>query len=212
MRQAGNASRTSSVRALLGSVVAAYVCAGLMASCSSSTPHTARHAVTTAHQAASPTTTTTTSPRTTTTIASPSVTYRVKLGDRLTTIAKRLHISVPAIVFANHLTNPDRLREGQVLKLPGHPPVALVVTPPRGAPGQRFQLDLIGSKPSEVIRFIIASPAGKHAGPAHIASKDGAITTKYKTSPSDRAGTYKVVVTGNKGTKAQASFVVIKHP
>ena len=212
MRQGANGSATTSRRALSGSFIVVLACAGLMAACSSSAPRTARPAGTTGHTTVTTTTTTTTASSTTTTTSTPSVTYRVKRGDRLTTIAKRFRTSIPAIVFTNHLTNPDRLADGQVLKIPTHPPLVLVITPSKGPPGQRFEFDLIGSKPSEVIRFAIASPAGKHTGPPHIASKDGTVTTRYKTSPTDRSGTYKVVVTGNKGTTTRASFLVVKRP
>ena len=211
MRQGANRPAARSRRALAGSLIAVLVSAGLVAACSSSTPRTARHAGTTAETTVSTTTTTTTS-RTKTTTATPSVTYRVKPGDRLTTIAKRFRTSIPAIVFTNHLTNPDRLTDGQVLKIPTHPPLVLVITPSKGRQGQRFEFDLIGSKPSEVVRFAIASPAGKHTGPAHIASKDGTVTTRYETALTDRTGTYRVVATGNKGTTTRASFVVVKSP
>lgn len=76
--------------------------------------------------AAPPTTatTTTTVPATTTTVATtappttvPS-TYVVQAGDTLTKIAARFGTTVAAIVALNQLENPDRLSEGQVLKIP----------------------------------------------------------------------------------------------
>lgn len=142
----------------------------------------------------------------------PPVTYVVRRGDRLTAIAARLHTSITAIVLANHMTNPDRLSEGQVLKIPTHAPLVLLVKPSKGPQGQQFQLDLIGAKPTEVIRFEIDSPAGKRNGPPHIASKDGSVTTKYTSGLTDQAGTYKVVAVGNQGTRTQTAFVVVKRP
>ena len=211
MRHGANGSFVTR-RALAGSIIAVVACAGLMAACSSSAPRTARHAGTTGRTTASTTTTTASTTTNTTTTTTPSVGYRVKHGDRLSTIATRFHVSIPAIVYVNHISNPDRLSDGQVLKIPTHPPLVLVVTPSKGPPGQRFEFDLIGSKPTEVVRFTIDSPAGKHTGPAHIASKDGTVTTTYQTSPTDRSGTYKVGATGNKGSRTRASFLVVKRP
>ena len=128
----------------------------------------------------------------------------------MTTIAKRFGVSIAAIVFVNHVANPDRLTEGQVLKIPRHPALTLRVTPSKGPAGQKFELTLVGSKPSEVIRFSIDSPAGKHVGPPHIASPDGSVTTRYQTSLTDPTGTYKAIAKGNKGATAQASFLVVK--
>ncbi len=206
MRQVANDSTATSRRALTGSLTAAFTCVALLVSCSSSAKHSAPHVTTTAHKSVP--TTTTGAPKTTTT--APLITYKVKRGDRLTTIAKRFRVSVPAIVFVNRIANPDRVTDGQVLKNPSHPPLALVVTPVKGPQGQKFALNVIGSKPSEVIRFEIDSSTGKHIGPPHTASTDGAVTTKYQTSVASATGTYKVIASGNKGTKTKASFVVAK--
>jgi hypothetical protein len=129
----------------------------------------------------------------------------------LTTIANRFHISIAAIVFANHVADPDRLSEGQALKIPSKPPLKLLVTPSAGQPSQTFELNLIGSKPSEVIRFEIDSPAGKRTGPRHIASNDGSVTTRYQTSSANPIGVYKVTAKGSKGSRTTASFRVVKH-
>lgn len=44
--------------------------------------------------------------------------YQVQPGDNLTTIARRFGVSVEALSRANALTNPDRLRPGDVLIIP----------------------------------------------------------------------------------------------
>jgi murein DD-endopeptidase MepM/ murein hydrolase activator NlpD len=49
----------------------------------------------------------------------PTATVRVGSGDTLSSIAGRYHTSVSAIARANGITNPDRIREGTVLRLPG---------------------------------------------------------------------------------------------
>ena len=50
--------------------------------------------------------------------ASTAGTYTVKAGDTLGGIAARHHSSSAAIATANHLTNPNALKVGQVLRIP----------------------------------------------------------------------------------------------
>jgi LysM repeat protein len=50
--------------------------------------------------------------------ASGGVTYKVKSGDTLTTIAKHFHVSIKAIQSANSLSTTS-IKVGQVLKIPG---------------------------------------------------------------------------------------------
>jgi LysM repeat protein len=80
-----------------------------------------------------PTVTTTTTP--TTTI--PPF-YVVQKGDTLTSIAKKFHVSIAAIVAANKLANPDKVEAGQRLALPRPPPRAAPTTsvspPPVASP------------------------------------------------------------------------------
>ena len=45
--------------------------------------------------------------------------YTVRLGDTLYSIARRYGTTVNAIMAANGLTNPDRIRSGQTLRMPG---------------------------------------------------------------------------------------------
>lgn len=58
-------------------------------------------------------------------------TYTVKQGDTLSVIARRHGVSMTALAQANALTNPDALRIGQVLTIPGGTaaPAAAPVTP-----------------------------------------------------------------------------------
>jgi LysM repeat protein len=44
--------------------------------------------------------------------------YVVRPGDTLTAIARQNHTTVSALVAANHLTNPDLIRVGQLLRIP----------------------------------------------------------------------------------------------
>ena len=45
--------------------------------------------------------------------------YTVRRGDTLAAIARAQHISVSAIAYANGIANPNRIRTGQVLTIPG---------------------------------------------------------------------------------------------
>jgi LysM repeat protein len=61
-------------------------------------------------------------------------TYCVQWGDTLFSIARRFGVTVDAIVKANGLANPNQIRAGQVLIIPGlpppeHPPTMYVVQP-----------------------------------------------------------------------------------
>src|SRR4051812_4029460 len=47
--------------------------------------------------------------------------YTVRPGDSLSLVAKRLGTSVAALTKANNITNPDRVKVGQVLKLSSVP-------------------------------------------------------------------------------------------
>ncbi len=177
----------------------AALCFALMASCSSSSgPRRA-----TIHAS----TPTTARPTTTTTAA--LITYRVKRGDTLTSIASRFRVSSAVIIFVNRLADPNHLVEGQELQIPPPPPLALAVTPPQAESGAAFQLDLKGAKASETITFEIDSPKGKYKGRPHLAGTDGAVTATYQTSVGDPPGTYTVVATGNQGTLTEGTFRVL---
>jgi N-acetylmuramoyl-L-alanine amidase len=67
--------------------------------------------------------------------AAPATTYEVRSGDVLSTIARRLGTSVTELVRINALTDPNRIRVGQVLQVPATgraqtPPPAQPTTPP----------------------------------------------------------------------------------
>jgi hypothetical protein len=126
----------------------------------------------------------------------------------LTTIAKQFRISISAIMRVNHLANPDRLAEGQRLRMPPAPPVGLVARPSVGQQGQAFQLRLTGARPSETITFEIRSPKGTFRGPPHTASPDGEVATTYQSAFGDATGTYEVTAKGDEGTMVRTIFVV----
>jgi LysM repeat protein len=147
-------------------------------------------------------------PARTTSTTIPSIAYRVKRGDTLTKIASHFRVSVSAIVSANRIADPDRLTEGQTLRIPPAPPLKLVISPPDGQAGQALQLELTGSMRSETIKFEIDSAAGKYTGGPHSASPDGTVTATYQTAPADPTGIYNVTATGNLGTLVRAAFVV----
>jgi LysM repeat protein len=145
---------------------------------------------------------------TTTTTTTAEITYRVQPGDSLTKIADHFHVSVSAIASRNHITNPNRLGQGQTLVIPPAPPLKLTITPPSGRPGDAFQLELTGAVPSETIRFEIDSATRKYTGGPHTATADGAVTATYQTDLGGPSGIYNVTATGSRGTIAHARFVL----
>jgi len=136
------------------------------------------------------------------------VTYRVRRGDSLTTIANRFRVPISVIAKRNHIANPDRVAEGRVLVIPPAPPLKLVVTPSRGEPGQAFQFRLTGVQPTETITFEIDSSAGRYRGGPHDAA-NGTVTATYQTASGDAAGLYRVTANGNLGTTVHSSFRVV---
>lgn len=61
--------------------------------------------------------------------AGDAVTYRVRRGDTLFAIARRHGTTVQALVAANRLASPHRLRPGQVLAIPGRTTAAAAAVP-----------------------------------------------------------------------------------
>jgi LysM repeat protein len=206
MKRTEHASITSNAGNLRGKLTLAVSCVALAAGCSTSasTRHGAASVSTTVSTAVSTSTT-----AATTTTTTPPITYRVKRGDTLTTIAHHFRVSISAIVSGNHVANADRLTEGQTLRIPPTPPLKLVLTPPQGQAGQAVQLKLTGAVPSETIKFEIDSAASKYTGGPHIASADGAVTATYQTTLGATTGIYNVTATGNLGTTARAAFRIV---
>jgi LysM repeat protein len=205
MKRAAHTS-TGGAGTLRRGITVAVACVALAAGCSTS--GSTRHVDASTSTTASSDVSTSTTARTTTT-TTPSITYTVKRGDTLTKIANHFRIAISAIVSANHVANPDRLTEGQTLRIPPAPPLKLVVTPPDGPAGQAFQLKLTGAVPSESIKFQIDSAKGKYTGGAHTASADGAVTATYQTAFNDPTGTYNVTATGNHGSAIRGAFRIV---
>ena len=72
-------------------------------------------------------TTTTAPPATTTTVPTE---YVVQKGDSLGKIAKKFNVTVADLVVLNAITNPDKITEGQRLKIP---PTTVATTVPAAA-------------------------------------------------------------------------------
>jgi LysM repeat protein len=145
----------------------------------------------------------------TTTTTPPPISYPVKRGDTLTSIARFFGVSTAVLASVNHLPNGDQLTVGQVLQIPPHPPFQLVVTPPDAPAGQPVTLKLTGAQAGETVTFEIDAPGGdKFTGPPHTAAPDGSVTATYQTNPSDTPGTYTAVARGDHGTAVRATFRV----
>jgi LysM repeat protein len=142
----------------------------------------------------------------TTAPAPPPVTYAIKRGDTLTSIARFFGVSPAAVAAANQLTNTDRLTEGQVLTIPPTPPPQVAVAPPDGISGQQFTFTLSGAKAGENVTFQIVSPSGRvFGGQPHTASQDGVVSAGYR-SAGDDPGTYRVVASGDRGTSLETTY------
>jgi LysM repeat protein len=151
--------------------------------------------------------TTTTAAATTTTKPGP-VSYTVKRGDTLTSIARFFHVATEAIILTNGLASADTIAEGQVLQIPPAPPVQLAVNPPKGAVGTVFEFTLVNAIAGEIVTFMVAGPDGSvFTGSPHSASAEGLVTATYR-SAGDVPGTYVVTATGERGTNIQTGFDV----
>ncbi|HTK16808.1 MAG TPA: LysM peptidoglycan-binding domain-containing protein [Acidimicrobiia bacterium] len=184
-------------------LVVAVMCVAFASSCSLSADRRAQ--TPTSRSPSRPPVPTTTHPTTTTT--GPPFLYRVRQGDTLTALAAKFRVSVSVIMAHSHLTNPDHLREGQVLRIPEAPPLVLTITPHQGRAGQAFRFTLTGAEPSETITFTTVSPTGRDIGAPHT-TLDGTVIATYHTSVGDPAGIRTVLAAGNMGTSLTAQFVV----
>jgi LysM repeat protein len=138
------------------------------------------------------------------------ITYQVKAGDTLTSIANFFGVSAAVLAQANQLGNPDQLTEGLLLVIPPPPPLDLTVTPKRAHAGEAFTFTLTGAQAGEEITFAVHGPGGRSfTGPQHSASPEGVVTAEYESS-GDRRGTYTVVATGDRGTSLQARYHLLR--
>lgn len=82
------------------------------------------------------------------------------------------------------------------------------VVPPSGPTGTTFQLHGRFS-PQEKVAFEIDLPNGKtFKGQSHTSSADGSVSTSYRTTATDPAGTYQVQATGDQGEHLTGQFDV----
>jgi LysM repeat protein len=80
-----------------------------------------------------------------------TVTYVVQAGDSLSEIARRFNVTIEAVMEANGITDPDSIREGQELLIPGA--VSLSETPG------------IGGAPTPTVESLLVHPAPLLLGP-----------------------------------------------
>jgi LysM repeat protein len=213
---------------LVANRVAVGTCAALAAACGGGGHG---HLVTAASVAP-----TTTMVVTTTTI--PPVTYTVKRGDTLSSIAKQFGGTVEALIAANHIAEANVITQGQVLVIPPPPtppsttvapgtstsvaavttttaapvaagPAAFVITPAHAQVGNIFNFKVTGTKPAEAVTFEIDSPDGrKSTGQPHTASSKGTVLASYLTTQANGPVLYTVIATGSLGTSVRSTFRV----
>ncbi len=80
-----------------------------------------------------------------------TVTYVVQPGDSLSEIAQRFNVTIEAVMEANGITDPDSIREGQELLIPGG--IGLSETPG------------IGGAPTPTVESVLVYPAPLLLGP-----------------------------------------------
>ena len=96
----------------------------------------------------------------------PSVTYEVKEGDTLRGIAKRFGVSLKALIDANGLQQPDLLRLGQRLVIPGGS-----VGPAPGGPAKEA--------PRAPANFVLAAPDPDGQAPVFRWPLEGPISSPF---------------------------------
>ena len=82
--------------------------------------------------------------------------------------------------------------------------------PPTGPVGTAFSLRAGGLEPGEAMTFEVDPPKGRpFIGPSHTAGADGTVTAAYTAQSGDAPGTYKLKATGDHGTRASGTLVVV---
>jgi hypothetical protein len=115
---------------------------------------------------------------------------------------------VAAIEAAHHLTDPNALQPGEVLRFPPAPPFALTVQPSEGPAGTAFELRRTGVPPTATVTFSIAADGhAAYTGPPHTPAPDGSVSATYQTWPSDPTGAYVVLAHASNGKGAFATFL-----
>ena len=101
--------------------------------------------------------------------------------------------------ITSHFSGHDTTRKG-----------TLTAVPPQGPVGTAFSLEAGGLKPGEAMTFEIDPPKGHpFIGPPHTAAPDGTVSSTYTPQAGDEPGTYKLKATGDQGTRASGTLVVL---
>ena len=89
-------------------------------------------------------------------------------------------------------------------------PATVVVNPPSGPPGTKFEFTVSSFKPGENATFDIDPPNGKRFSPGikHPVTPNGTVTGSYVTNLSNVEGDYVVHAAGDQGSTAEGRFQV----
>lgn len=89
----------------------------------------------------------------------------------------------------------------------------IAITPASGPAGTAFSLTAAGFLAGEGMTFEIDIPRHpRFVGPPHTAGPDGKVTSTYMPAADDPAGSYRIKAVGSRGTRAEATLVVMAGP
>lgn len=140
-----------------------------------------------------PTLPTTSSPTSTT----GATTYKIQKGDMLAVIAKNNKVTVKALEIANPSVDPNRLKIGDVLKIPAPTAAATTVTPGAGTPTRATTSTpaVATGRPSSTTSLTSAHPATPttlRPGSVYVIKKGDTLASISKAAYGSSSGTQKI--------------------
>jgi len=119
------------------------------------------------------------------TSAAGGLVYTVKPGDQLFAVSRRYNVRMDAIKKANPGLNPDRIRVGQKITIPGvaAPAATAVATVPAAGTATTAPTTMLASAPAPTAANTVAPVKTKPAFKAYVGA-----TKEYKVQPGDSLG------------------------
>lgn len=137
--------------------------------------------------------------------------YRVVKGDTLTQIARRHGQSVESLMRMNRLTNPNRIRVGQVLTVKGGSALAEPATPAAGSSTVAPRPPVKGTSVAAPRSIKLVWPAqGAHRRGTTAATTQGVYISGNAGSEVKAAASGEVVYSG-RGLRGYGNMLIINH-